>query len=117
MNAKAAWILPALMLAMASIPAAEYENPVPWSYKPMQRPALPEVKNAAWSRDDLDRFILARLEKENLQPVGDASRAVWIRRASFDLRGLPPSQEEVEAFVRDPSADDAAFAKVVDAFL
>lgn len=117
MKAKAACILPALMLVMASIPAAEYENPVPWSYKPMQRPALPEVKNAAWSRDDLDRFILARLEKENLQPVGDASRAVWIRRASFDLRGLPPSQEEVEAFVRDPAADDAAFAKVVDAFL
>jgi cytochrome c553 len=117
MKAKAAWILPALMLAVTCIPAAEYENPVPWSYKPMQRPALPEVKNAAWACDDLDRFILARLEKENLQPVGDASRAVWIRRASFDLRGLPPSQEEVEAFLRDPSADDAAFAKVVDAFL
>ncbi|MES2736550.1 MAG: DUF1553 domain-containing protein [Verrucomicrobiota bacterium] len=117
MKAKVAWILPALTLALTRLPAAEYENPVPWSYKPMQRPVLPEVKNTAWSRDDLDRFILARLEKENLQPVGDASRAIWIRRASFDLRGLPPSQKEVEAFVRDPSVDDAAFAKVVDAFL
>jgi hypothetical protein len=60
---------------------------------------------------------LAHLEAENLRPIGDASRATLIRRASFDLRGLPPSQTEVEAFLRDPSPDDAAFAKVVDTFL
>ena len=60
---------------------------------------------------------MARLEAENLRPIGDASRATLIRRASFDLRGLPPSQTEVEAFLRDPSPDDAAFAKVVDTFL
>lgn len=65
----------------------------------------------------MDRFILARLEKENLHPIGDASRVTLIRRASFDLRGLPPSQEEVERFVRDSAPDDVAFAKVVDAFL
>lgn len=108
----------ALLLACSSLQAAEkYDNPTPWSYQRLQRPAIPTTKDTAWPKDDLDRFILARLEKENLHPIGDASRATLIRRASFDLRGLPPSQTEVEAFLRDPSSDDIAFAKVVDAFL
>lgn len=107
-----------LLLACFSLQAAEkYDNPTPWSYKRLQRPAIPTTKDTAWPKDDLDRFILARLEKENLRPIGDASRATLIRRASFDLRGLPPSQTEIEAFLRDPSSDDIAFAKVVDAFL
>ena len=97
--------------------AEKYDNPTPWSYQRLQRPAIPVTKDTAWPKDDLDRFILARLETENLRPIGDASRAILIRRASFDLRGLPPSQTEVDAFVRDPSPDDAAFAKVVDTFL
>jgi len=97
--------------------AEKYENPTPWSYQKLQRPAIPVTKDTAWPKDDLDRFILARLEKENLPPIGDAPRRVLIRRASFDLRGLPPSQNEVDAFVRDPAPDDIAFAKVVDAFL
>lgn len=97
--------------------AAEYENSVPWSYKPVQRQPVPDVKATPWPKDDLDRFILARLEKENLQPVADASRAVLIRRASFDLRGLPPNDAEVCAFVNDPAPDDEAFAKVVDSLL
>jgi hypothetical protein len=110
-----------LILCLASLFSAEaaekYDNPTPWSYQRLQRPAIPVTKDAAWPKDDLDRFILARLETENLHPIGDAPRRVLIRRASFDLRGLPPSQAEVEAFLRDPSPDDAAFAKVVDAFL
>ncbi|MBE7497371.1 MAG: DUF1549 domain-containing protein [Verrucomicrobiaceae bacterium] len=107
-----------LLLACFSLQAAEkYDNPTPWSYQRLQRPAIPTTKDTAWPKDELDRFILARLEKENLRPIGDASRATLIRRASFDLRGLPPSQTEVEAFLRDPAPDDAAFAKVVDAFL
>jgi hypothetical protein len=97
--------------------AEKYENPTPWSYKRILRPVAPAVKDAAWPKDDIDRFILARLEKENLHPIGDASRLTLIRRASFDLRGLPPTQEEVDRFVRDAAADDVAFAKVVDAFL
>jgi hypothetical protein len=97
--------------------AEKYDNPTPWSYQRLQRPAIPTTKDTAWPKDDLDRFILARLETENLRPIGDAPRATLIRRASFDLRGLPPSQTEVEAFLRDPSPDDLAFAKVVDTFL
>jgi len=97
--------------------AEKYDNPTPWSYERITRHPIPVTKDAAWPKDDLDCFILARLETENLRPIGDAPRATLIRRASFDLRGLPPSQTEVEAFLRDPSPDDLAFAKVVDAFL
>ncbi|TDU70827.1 uncharacterized protein DUF1549 [Prosthecobacter fusiformis] len=117
MKANPLWFPFGLILATVPLSAAEYENPVPWSYKPIQRPPIPEIKESTWPRDDLDRFILARLEKESLHPIGDAPRATWIRRASFDLRGLPPSHEEVEAFVGDPAGDDLAYAKVVDAFL
>lgn len=117
MRANGTCLLATLLLTTAGLCAGEYDNPVPWSYRPVQRPAVPQVKDTRWPRDDLDRFILARLEQENLKPVGDAPRAVWIRRASFDLRGLPPTQEEVAAFVNDPSDDEAAYAKVVDAFL
>jgi hypothetical protein len=107
-----------LLFITTSLFAAEkYDNPTPWSYQRLQRPAIPATKDTAWPKDDIDRFILARLETENLRPIGDSSRATLIRRASFDLRGLPPSQTEIEAFVRDPSPDDAAFAKVVEAFL
>lgn len=107
----------ALLLGASAFAAEKYDNPTPWSYQRLQRPAIPTTKDTAWPKDDLDRFILAGLEKENLRPIGDASRATLIRRASFDLRGLPPSQTEIEAFLRDPAPDDIAFAKVVDAFL
>ncbi|HCN77627.1 MAG TPA: hypothetical protein DIT13_10600 [Verrucomicrobiales bacterium] len=106
-----------LLFGVSGHAAEKYDNPTPWSYQRLQRPAIPATTDTAWPKDDLDRFILARLEKENLRPIGDAPRAILIRRASFDLRGLPPSQSEVDAFLRDPSSDDAAFAKVVDAFL
>ncbi len=97
--------------------AEQYDNPTPWSYQRITRHPVPATKDAAWPKDDLDRFILARLEKESLHPIGDASRPTLIRRASFDLRGLPPSQTEIDSFLRDPSSDDIAFAKVVDALL
>ncbi len=106
-----------LLLGISAFAAEKHDNPTPWSYLRLQRPAIPTTKDLAWPKDDLDRFILVRLEKENLRPIGDASRAMLIRRASFDLRGLPPSQTEIGAFLRDPSSDDIAFAKVVDAFL
>ncbi|MCB1224203.1 MAG: DUF1549 domain-containing protein [Verrucomicrobiales bacterium] len=90
---------------------------VPWSYHALKRPALPSTLDTAWPRDDLDRFILARLEQDGLKPIRDAPRRVLIRRAAFDLLGLPPTRSEVEAFLRDPSSDDEAFAKVIDAYL
>jgi hypothetical protein len=73
----------------------------PWSLIPPQRPALPEVRDRAWVRQPLDRFILARLEKEGLRPSPEADRAVLLRRLSFDLTGLPPTLGEVDAFVAD----------------
>lgn len=86
-----------------------------WSFRPLTKPEAPAVKQKKWVKNDIDRFILARLEKENLQPSGDADKRALIRRATYDLTGLPPTPEEVEAFVADRSSK--AFAKVVDRLL
>jgi hypothetical protein len=86
-----------------------------WSFQPLRNPPLPPVKNLAWVRSPLDRFILAKLEEKSLRPVGDADKRTLIRRATFDLTGLPPTPEEVEAFLQDVSPD--AFAKVIDRLL
>ncbi len=86
-----------------------------WSFRPVVRPAEPAVKNAAWVRNPIDRFILARLEKEGVAPSPEADRATLIRRLSLDLLGLPPSPNEVDAFVADQSPD--AYEKLVDRLL
>ncbi len=86
-----------------------------WSFRPILAPAPPATANRQWPRLAIDRFILARLESEGMQPVRPAGRRVLIRRASLDLTGLPPTPEEVESFVRDRSP--LAFAKVVDRLL
>ena len=71
--------------------------------------------NASWARSAVDRFILARLEERKLTPVSDAARIDLIRRITFDLIGLPPTPEEVDAFLADQSPD--AYEKVVDRLL
>ena len=86
-----------------------------WSFRPLASHEPPAVKDTAWPKTDIDRFILARLEKEGLSPVRPASRRTLIRRATLDLTGLPPTPEEVEAFEKDTSPD--AFEKVVDRLL
>ena len=86
-----------------------------WAFVPPRRPALPPVRNTAWPRTAIDRFVLARLESEGLTPAGEAARETLIRRATLDLTGLPPSPAEVDAFVRDPAAD--AYETVVDRLL
>ena len=86
-----------------------------WSLQPPRAWPVPAVKNAAWPTTDLDRFVLVRMEAKGLVPVGDADRRTLLRRAYFDLIGLPPKPEEVRAFVADQSLQ--AFAKVVDALL
>jgi hypothetical protein len=86
-----------------------------WCFQPPRRRPVPTVIEAAWPRCDIDRFILARLEAKGLRPVADADRATLIRRAYFDLSGLPPSPEEIDAFVNDPAPD--AFPRVVDRLL
>ena len=86
-----------------------------WSFIPPVRPPFPAVKNRNWSRNGVDRFILARLEKEGLSPSAEAGRAVLIRRITLDLTGLPPSRGEVDAFLSDTRPD--AFERVVDRLL
>lgn len=88
-----------------------------WSFQNVTKPVAPTVKDANWARDDIDRFILSKIESANLKPAPDADRFALIRRVTLDLSGLPPTVEEVGAFVRDPSSDDEALAKVVDRLL
>lgn len=86
-----------------------------WSFQPVKNPPLPEVDNKAWLRSPIDRFILARLESKGLKPVGGADKRTLIRRATFDLTGLPPTPDEIDAFLNDTSAK--AFEKVIDRLL
>lgn len=86
-----------------------------WCWQPLLKAAVPEVKDGAWPTCAIDRFVLSRLEEKGLKPAGNADRRTLIRRVSFDLIGLPPTPEEVEAFVKDSAPD--AFEKVVDRLL
>jgi cytochrome c553 len=86
-----------------------------WSFQPPREAPLPKVQDAAWPKTAIDHYILARLEAEKLQPVAPAGKRELIRRATFDLIGLPPTPEEVEVFVKDEAPD--AFAKVVERLL
>src|SRR4051794_6803441 len=70
-----------------------------WSFRPVKPPSLPAVNNPAWPRNAIDHFILARLDKEGIAPSPEADRVTLIRRLSLDLTGLPPSPEEVDAFL------------------
>ncbi len=86
-----------------------------WAFQPLRNPSLPQVRNDAWAKGPIDRFILATLEARGLTPVRPADRRTLIRRATLDLIGLPPTPEEVDAFLKDPAPD--AFAGVVDRLL
>lgn len=86
-----------------------------WSFIPPSKAPLPQVNDEAWVRNEIDRFVLARLEQEGLQPSPEADRRMLIRRLSLDLTGLPPSAAEVEAFVADHRAD--AYERLVDRLL
>lgn len=86
-----------------------------WSFRPRQDPPVPVVKNAGWAKTRVDSFILAKQEEKGLQPGPLADRRALIRRATFDLTGLPPTPADVVAFLRDPSPE--AFARVVDRLL
>jgi hypothetical protein len=91
------------------------EQAKPWAFRSPVRPPLPAVKNAAWVKNPIDAFILARLEQEGLAPASEADRLTLIRRLTFDLTGLPPSPQEIDAFLDDTSAD--ACEKLVDRLL
>ncbi|HXG88861.1 MAG TPA: PSD1 and planctomycete cytochrome C domain-containing protein [Vicinamibacterales bacterium] len=105
----------------APAPMASHEKPVTdahrayWAFQPIVKSMVPAVRDASWAKNDIDRFVLARLDRDGLKPVKGADKLTLLRRASLDLTGLPPTPEEVDAFLADHSPD--AFAKVVDRLL
>jgi hypothetical protein len=104
----------ALLALLTLAPAAVAADPN-WAFKPPGTPTPPGVKDAAWVRDPIDRFILAKLEEKGLKPATPADRRTLIRRVTFDLTGLPPTPAAVEAFVNDKSPN--AYEKVIDRLL
>ncbi|MDA1054662.1 MAG: DUF1553 domain-containing protein [Planctomycetota bacterium] len=86
-----------------------------WSFQPPRKPTMPAVKDQTWVRSAIDAFILRDLEAAGFQPASPATKRVLIRRATFDLLGLPPTPEEVDAFAADESPH--AFAKLIDRLL
>ena len=91
-------------------PAKKY-----WAFVPPTQPAVPSVANRAWVQSPIDAFILAGLESKALKPVRAADKRTLIRRATYDLTGLPPTPAEIQAFLADGTAD--AYAKVLDRLL
>jgi hypothetical protein len=102
----------------AGAPAPENEEPqqdMHWAFVAPERPDLPAVSRAGWSRHPIDRFILARLESEKIAPAPEADRATLLRRVSLDLTGLPPMPADVAVFVADKSPD--AYHEAVERLL
>ena len=102
-------LLLAAVLLSAAGPAARADEAW-WSFRPIARPAVPAA-DAKWGRNPIDRFVLAKLRDKGLKPSPEADRRVLVRRLYFDLTGLPPTPEEVAAFVADPAPD--AYEKLV----
>lgn len=95
---------------------AEWQNH--WAYEPLKDPALPTPSSEAWAAAGMDRFVLDRLDQEKLKPSPEAPPAEWLRRVSYDLTGLPPSAEDLAAFLQSSAADArAARSQVVDRLL
>ena len=92
---------------------ADYQSH--WAFSRPVMPKKPRVQRASWVKNEIDRFVLARLESEGLEPAAEASRETLIRRVSFDLTGLPPTPAEIDAFLSDKSPN--AYARVVDHYL
>jgi hypothetical protein len=118
-RAGAQWPASAASAAATPVPShameVSAEHRAFWSVQPLANPRIPAVKQAAWANTDIDRFILARLEQEGLRPVAAADKRALIRRVTMDLTGVPPTPEEVDAFLIDTSS--TAWSKVVDRLL
>jgi hypothetical protein len=104
----------ALLLAFA-LPSPAADDEQPWSSKPITKPAVPAVKGMPWVKDGIDVFILAALEAKGLQPSPAADRFTLLRRASFDLTGLPPTYEEAQRFLNDGA--EGAYERLIDRLL
>ena len=100
---------------LAAVSIAAQETSQWWAYRPLERPAVPSVRDAQWARSAIDQFILARLEAAGLSPSEPADRYALLRRVTYDLTGLPPTAAEIEFFIRDNSPD--AYEQAVDRLL
>ena len=109
------WVEMGAPFPEAAAAAARTRDPNHWAFQPPVDPPVPAVKDAAWPRTSVDNFILARLEGAGLAPAAQADKRTLIRRATFDLTGLPPTAEEVSAFLADETP--AAFSVLVDRLL
>ncbi|MBA3699647.1 MAG: DUF1553 domain-containing protein [Planctomycetes bacterium] len=86
-----------------------------WSFRPLTAPMVPSVQDVTWASSDLDHFVLAKVEQSGLKPAADSDKRALIRRATYDLTGLPPTPAEVDAFLADTRAE--AFADIIDRLL
>jgi hypothetical protein len=103
---------------MPTDPAPKRAAPDPlWAFRPVRVDEPPRVQRSAWPRTGIDHFVLSEIEQRGLEPAPPADRRVLIRRAYFDVLGLPPSPEQVESFVHDPADDHTAFARLVEQLL
>jgi hypothetical protein len=117
-NELATWVLlgaPDPRTTKPEIRNSKLETPLHWSFQPLLAPNVPSVHHLRWPNHDIDRFILARMEVAGLAPALAADKRTLIRRVTFDLTGLPPTPEEVDAFLRDRSA--GAYEKLVERLL
>lgn len=94
---------------------AESSATTHWAYQPLQAAPAPTVQDQSWPLNDVDRFVLAALEQKQLKPSADATRERWLRRATLDLTGLPPTVAEIHAFLSD--REEGAFERVIDRLL
>jgi mono/diheme cytochrome c family protein len=102
-------------VGQSGVTSPQHELSTHWAFIAPRRPRLPEVKNKAWAKNPIDQFILAHLEKEGVQPSPEADRVTLLRRLSLDLIGLPPTPEEVDAYLKDTSP--TAYEKQVERLL
>src|SRR5579863_4294464 len=109
------WVSMGAPWASERAPQSEQTKATFWAFIPPRDAAIPQVKHASWVKSPIDAFILAGLEAKNLKPAPPAGKRELIRRAAFDLTGLPPTPEEVQAFLDD--RDPNAFERVVDRLL
>src|SRR5437773_1711277 len=105
----------AVLLVLATPLRAQNRQENWWSFRPLVRTSIPSVRDRSWIRTPIDSFILAKLESKGLQPSQAADRVTFIRRATYDLHGLPPTPEEIDGFVTDLAPD--AYEKLIDRLL
>jgi hypothetical protein len=108
-------MLAVVWLSALAVPCRGGDASAEWPFVPLKRPDIPAVRRTNWVRNPIDAFVLARLEKEGLQPNPQADKLTLLRRVTFDLTGLLPTPSECDAFLADTSAN--AYERVVDRLL